>query len=66
MWLRHNLEGKYDNIPYNQSRFYWRKIKFQMPIIGLKAVISSQDKRSYNRLLSERRYTKLVWDLAVL
>ena len=29
-WLRHNLEGKCDNIPYNQSGFYWSKIKFQM------------------------------------
>ena len=28
--LRHNLEGKYDNIPYTQSGFYWCKIKFQM------------------------------------
>ena len=29
-WLLHNLKGKYDNIPYNQSGFYWSKIKLQM------------------------------------
>ena len=28
--LRHDLEGKYDNICYNQSGFYWCKSKFQM------------------------------------
>ena len=28
--LRHDLEGKYDNISYNQSGFYWCKIKFQI------------------------------------
>ena len=47
---RHNLQGKYDNIPYDQSGFYWRKIKVKW--LRLTAVMSSQDKRSHNRLLS--------------
>ena len=32
--LHHNLEGKYDNITYSQSGFYWCKTKFQMIRIG--------------------------------
>ena len=29
-WPRHNLEGKYDNIYYNQWGFYWCKTEFQI------------------------------------
>ena len=53
-WLRHNLEGKHDNFPYNQSDFYWLRLNSKW--LRLTAVKSSEDKRSYNRLLFIERY----------